>query len=67
MSRCELKVRGRLPESVVELIRARFGDVVARGEETVLIVAGIDPAAERALLTLLWDAGHDVVSMRSTR
>ena len=45
------------------------GRVVRRGpgQGTTLVVDGLDPAAERALMTLLWDSGHDVVSMRSTR
>jgi hypothetical protein len=69
--RCEITVRGRLPESLIELISTRFdghlnaGD--AGGRDTVLLVEAADPSAERALLTLLWDAGHDVTSMRSTR
>jgi len=32
-----------------------------------VVVGGLDPASQRALLTLLWDTGHDVISMRSTR
>ena len=70
MSRCELSVRGHLSASLVELIRARFDDVSTRtgaGPTTTLIVGGLDPAAERALVTLLWDAGHDVIEMHSTR
>ncbi|GAA1649100.1 hypothetical protein GCM10009744_45670 [Kribbella alba] len=74
MSHCELTVRGHLATSVIELIRTRFDGVTTRpgtarttGPSTILVVAGIDPAAERALLTLLWDSGHDVISMHSTR
>ena len=37
------------------------------GPGTTLVVDGLDPAAERALMSLLWDGGHDVVSMRFTR
>jgi hypothetical protein len=37
------------------------------GADTTVVVAGIDPAGERALLKLLWDTGHDVVSMTATR
>lgn len=70
MSRCELSVGGQLADSLLELIRSRFGEVTTRpgpGLSTTLIIGGLDPASERALLTLLWDTGHDVVSMRSTR
>jgi hypothetical protein len=68
--RCELSISGQLAGSLLELIRSRFGDVTTRpaaGSSTTMIVVGLDPASERALLTLLWDTGHDVVSMRSTR
>ena len=70
MSRCELCLRGQLAESLLELISDRFGAVTTRpGPElnTTVIVGGLDPASERALLNLLWDTGHDVISMRSTR
>jgi hypothetical protein len=30
---------------------------------TTLVVDGVDQAAVRALLTLLWDAGHEVLSL----
>jgi hypothetical protein len=69
MSRSELTIRGRLADSVATLIATRF-DAVSTHETdalTTLVVDGIDPAAERALLNLLWDTGHDVVGMRSTR
>ena len=69
MSRSELTIRGRLAESAARLIASRF-DAVSTHEAdalTTLIVEGIDPAAERALLNLLWDTGHDVVGMQSTR
>ena len=68
MSRFELRVNGPLASWVVELIDTRFEGVVASlGANTTVIVTGIDPAAERALLNLLWDAGYDVVSMNATR
>ena len=69
MSRFELRVNGPLASWVVELIDTRFEGVVASegaGADTTVIVTGIDPAAQRALLNLLWDAGHDVVSMKAT-
>jgi len=69
VTRCELRVGGRVADSLLELIRNRFGDVSTRpaGHGTTVVVDGLDPASERALLTLLWDTGHDVLSMRSTR
>lgn len=69
MSRFEIGVDGQLAESLVELIRSRFGEVTTRclATGTTVTVVGLDPASERALLTLLWDTGHDVVSTRSTR
>jgi hypothetical protein len=70
MSRCELSISGPLADSLLELIRSRFGQVTTRpeaGPSTTVIIGGLDPASERALLTLLWDTGHDVISMRSTR
>ena len=69
--RCELNIDGPLAASVAEVVAARFGPVVAEpapcGRRTTLVVDGLDPAAERALLTLLWDTGHDVVAFRSSR
>jgi len=70
VSRCELSISGPLAAALLDLITTRFGEVTTRagaGPGTTLIVDGLDPAAERALLTLLWDTGHDVLSMRSTR
>lgn len=60
---------GPLAESLVDLVRTRFGDIATEpaAAGTTLVVVGLDPASERALLTLLWDTGHDVVSMRSHR
>jgi hypothetical protein len=70
MSRCQLSIGGQLADSLLELIRSRFGEVRTRPADevgTTVIVEGLDPASERALLTLLWDTGHDVISMRCTR
>jgi hypothetical protein len=36
--------------------------VAGRGPVTLVAVAGADQAALRALMTLLWDLGHDVES-----
>jgi hypothetical protein len=70
VSRCELRIRGRLADPLLDLIRSRFGVATTRsgpGPTTTVTVDGLDPASERALLTLLWDTGHDVIAMRSTR
>jgi len=55
-----LTVRGPVPGSLTDTIRTRF-DRVSLG--TVLVVDDVDQAAVRALLTLLWDAGHDVIGL----
>jgi hypothetical protein len=69
MSCFEFRVTGRLAGSLLEVIRSRFGEATARpsGSGTTVTVGGLDPAAERALLNLLWDTGHDVVATRSRR
>ena len=59
--RCELVIDGPIARSVVETIAARFGpSTVDRG---VLTVDGVDHAAIRALMVLLWDTGHEVLAM----
>ena len=68
MTACEVSVRGRLSGSVEDVIRSRFGAVLARygpGDSTTVLVTVADPAAQRALLTLLWDTGHDVLALRA--
>ena len=68
MTRYRLSVTGPVPCRLVETITQRFGPVwVARnGEHTVLDVVLVDQPSLRALLTLLWDAGHDVHDISST-
>ena len=64
-SRYRLLVTGRLPRTVTELISDRFGPAAlirAEGSRTVVDIDG-DQASLRALLTLLWDVGHDVASV----
>jgi hypothetical protein len=63
-SRWEFTVDGPLARSAAELIRSRFDGVSTRaGNPTVLVIDGIDQAGVRAVLTLLWDTGHEVYSM----
>lgn len=69
-TRFELRLRGSLAHTVLDVIRARFDriDLLGPGGAggpggTVLIIANVDQAAVRALLTLLWDTGHEVLSL----
>ena len=68
MTRYRLSVTGPVPRRLVETISHRFGNVsVGRdGEDTVLDAVLVDQPSLRALLTLLWDAGHDVHDVSST-
>ena len=63
-TRCEVTVRGPLSRSLLDLVRTRF-DRVSTPAATVLVVEAVDQAAVRALLTLLWDADHEVVALRA--
>lgn len=65
--RCALTVNGPLAASVVDTIRKRFNTVVTRvGDRTVLTVDDVDQAAVRAATTMLWDSGHEVLTMSVT-
>jgi len=69
-SRYQLLVTGRLPETVKELVGDRFGPsaVVVTDARCTVVDVDADQAALRALLTLLWDVGHEVQSLsRSDR
>ena len=68
MTRYRLSVTGPVSRRLVETITHRFGNVsVGRnGEDTVLDAVLVDQPSLRALLTLLWDAGHDVHDVSST-
>ena len=59
--RCELVINGPIARSVVETITTRFGP--PRVDRGVLTVDGVDHAAVRALMVLLWDTGHEVLAM----
>lgn len=65
-------VTGPLSRSAVNVIHTRFAGVTIRpgtvhqlGGHTVMEVDLVDQSALRALLTLLWDVGHDVLSVDS--
>jgi hypothetical protein len=65
-SRCEVTVRGPLSHALLEVVRTRFDRVATPAADgTVLVVEAIDQAAVRALLTLLWDADHEVLALRA--
>ena len=68
MTRYRLSVPGPLSRPLLETITHRFGDVaVSRsGHDTVLDADLADTPSLRALLTLLWDAGHDVRDVSPT-
>ena len=60
-----LVVAGRLSHLLVDTIDARFGataSIRASGGDTAVLLTA-DQAALRALLTLLWDVGHDLVAV----
>lgn len=67
MTSIEIVVRGPLAESFVRLIASRFSALtVSPGQVGTRLTGEMDQSTERALLSLLWDTGHDVVSMQST-
>jgi hypothetical protein len=62
--RSALTLRGPLPHTLLDLIHARFDRVSTSDDDgAVLIVEDLDQASVRALLTLLWDSGHEVLSL----
>ena len=63
-------VAGPLARRAADVIGARFGEMTIHAgptrdssTRTVLEVDLVDQSALRALLTLLWDVGHDVLSL----
>jgi hypothetical protein len=57
-----LLVPGPVSRGLARAVADRFAGATVRGagEDTVVELPGADQPALRALLTLLWDAGHDV-------
>ena len=65
-SRLEVTLFGPLAVSVRSLLHQRYDQVMiasAPGVGTVVMIADIDQAGERAVLNLLWDTGHQVHSV----
>ena len=62
-TRYELRLRAPIAHTLLEVIRTRFDHVTTPGADgTVLVIERTDQASLRALLTLLWDTGHEVRS-----
>jgi hypothetical protein len=60
-------VRGPLAEPVVKAIRRQFEVSTTRDcDDTVVTAEGVDQAAVRALMVLLWDTGHELLAMSTT-
>jgi hypothetical protein len=65
-TRFRVIVAGPMSTAATSAIHARYGVVISTRRvdgETVLDLEGLDQAAIRGLLTLLWDFGHDVVAV----
>jgi hypothetical protein len=64
-NRYEIRLRAPIADTLLDLIRTRFDQVSTPGTDgTALVVENLDQASVRALLTLLWDTGHDVISFQ---
>lgn len=62
-TRFELTLRGPIARSLLDVILTRFDHVSTPGTDgTVLVAEAMDQASVRALLNLLWDAGHEVLT-----
>jgi hypothetical protein len=65
----ELTLFGPAAASVVRTLGERYHVVTSTspaGTDTVMTIADIDQAGERAVLTFLWDTGHQVRSVLRT-
>jgi hypothetical protein len=64
--RLEVTLFGPAAVSVLQTLDERYQVVTHTsppGADTVVTIADIDQAGERAVLTLLWDTGHQVQSV----
>ena len=60
-----LVVAGRLSRLLVDTIDARFGSAASirpSGNDTAVLLTADQPSL-RALVTLLWDVGHELVAV----
>jgi hypothetical protein len=61
-----LTVSAPIGASLLDVLRARFDEVaVSAADRTVLRIDNLDQASVRALMTLVWDAGHEVVALEA--
>jgi hypothetical protein len=65
-TRYELHLRSPIARSQLDALRTRFDGVSTGGADGTLLIVesadALDQAAVRALLTVLWDANHEVLS-----
>ena len=63
-----LEIRGPLPRIAQDQLRQRFGDVrmQSNGDRTLVSGHSADQAALRAVLSLLWDLGVEVLVVEAT-
>ena len=64
--RLDIILFGKVASSVLRTLEERYGPVSSSsspGADTIVSIADIDQAGERAVLTLLWDTGHEVRSV----
>jgi hypothetical protein len=62
----EVTLFGPVAASVLSVLHDRFAHVTASGlpgADSVVTIADLDQAGERAVLNLLWDTGHQVRSV----
>ena len=61
----ELHLASRPPGLVLDQIRTRFGEVGVRRDAGRTVLTGFvtDQSALRALLTLVWDGGGDILAV----
>lgn len=65
VERYRVLVNGQVPHAIVQLMDDRFGQAarVTPGRRSTVIDLEGDQARLRALLSLLWDVGHQVSSV----
>ena len=63
-----LEIRGPLPRVAQDQLRERFGEVRVQSDRDRTLVSGhtADQAALRAVLSLLWDVGVEVLVVEAT-